>query len=108
MPLFGPVGDDWPPQCQVNMQMSLRGAPAWSLAWKGLFCRKGGYCPCQCFQPLSNVTFGAALPRLAGGAFAGGASAKQRSANKGKTLLWEESVVAARPGADFFPFFPPQ
>lgn len=27
MPLFGPVGDDWPPRCQVNMQMSRRGAP---------------------------------------------------------------------------------
>lgn len=27
MPLFGPVGDDWPPRCQVNMQMSPRGAP---------------------------------------------------------------------------------
>lgn len=82
MPLFGPVGDDWPPQCQVNMQMSLRAAPAWP--GKGYFAVRGGYCPCQCLQPLSNVTFGAALPRLASGA-----SAKQQSAIKEKTLLWE-------------------
>lgn len=39
MPLFGPVGDDWPPQCQVNMQMSLQGAP--TRPGKGYFAVRG-------------------------------------------------------------------
>lgn len=64
MPLFRPVGDDWPPQCHVIKQISPRCAPT---TFKGLFGFKGGYCCLYYFRSSSNVTHKAdsdALPHL--------------------------------------------
>lgn len=75
-------------------------------ASKGLFCCKGGYCCCYCFQLSSNVTYKAIpalLPHLAGCA-----SAKQQSACKEKALWWKTYTAAVRLGGDRFGFSPPQ
>lgn len=102
MPLFRPVGDDWPPQCHVIKQISLRCAPTTS---KGLFGLKEGYCCLHYFQSSSNVTYKAdsgALPHLAVCA-----SAKEPSASEGKALQWKEFAIAVRLGGDCFTFCPP-